>query len=188
MKRTADDEVGLVYGGHQTLLTVDCWQLAAAVPLASLLDRRSLPFTSPSPQPCHDPYTHFRERPEDTRDALASRGAGILPALANEVGKSGTRATILSRLIGWRARRPPSLTRRLRGTSEDSPSQTEMCIWIRLPPRRIPFQRHCPCQGGLEAGKSRSLNHPWMKSAQPGDCYTCNNLCVFDPIQHTVNH
>ena len=130
LKGTADDEFGFVYGGYQTLLTVDCAQLAAAVPLASLLDRRSLPFTSPSPQPCPDPYTHYRELLEDIRDAPASRGAGILPALANEVGKSGTLAAILSRLIGWRASRPPSLTRRLRGTSEDSPSQTEMCIRI----------------------------------------------------------
>ena len=31
---------------------VDCGQLAAAVPLASLLDRRSLPFTPPFPHPC----------------------------------------------------------------------------------------------------------------------------------------
>ena len=34
----------------------------------------------------------------------------------------------------------------------------------------------------------RSLNRPRTKSAQPGDCYTCNSLCVFDPIQHTETH
>ena len=47
------------------------------------------------------------ERLEDIRYASASRGAGILPALANEVGKSGTLAAILSRPIGWRERCPP---------------------------------------------------------------------------------
>jgi hypothetical protein len=78
---------------------------------------------------------HFWERLEDIRDAPASRGAGILPALAasrsagilpalaNEVKKPVTLAAILLRPIGWRARRPPSLTRRLRGISERQPSQ-----------------------------------------------------------------
>ena len=58
------------------------------------------------------------ERLPGMRDASASRSAGILPALANEDGKGGTLAALLSHPIGRWARRPPSLTRRLRGISE----------------------------------------------------------------------
>ena len=65
------------------------------------------------------------ERLAGMRDAPASRSAGILPALANEVGKGGTLAAILSHPIGRWARRPPSLTRRLRGISEIQPSQSK---------------------------------------------------------------
>ena len=48
-----------------------------------------------------------------------------MPALANEEGKGGTLAAILSHPIGRWARRPPSLTRRLRGISESQPSQSK---------------------------------------------------------------
>ena len=66
----------------------------------------------------------FGELLAGMRDAPASRSAGILPALANEERKAGTLAAILSHLIGRWARRPPSLTRRLRGISESQPSQS----------------------------------------------------------------
>jgi hypothetical protein len=49
------------------------------------------------------------ERLAGMRDAPASRSAGILPALANEVGKAGTLAAILSHPIGRWARRPTLL-------------------------------------------------------------------------------
>ena len=68
----------------------------------------------------------FGERLAGMRDAPASRSAGILPALANEEGKAGTLAAILSHPIGWWARRPPSLTRRWRGISDSQPSQSDM--------------------------------------------------------------
>lgn len=67
----------------------------------------------------------FGERLAGLRDAPGSRSVGILPALANEERKAGTLAAILSRPIGWRARRPPPLTRRLRGISERQPSQAK---------------------------------------------------------------
>jgi hypothetical protein len=67
----------------------------------------------------------FGVRLAGMQDVPASRSAGILPALANEVGKGGTLAAILSHPIGRWARLPPSLTRRLRGTSESQPSQSK---------------------------------------------------------------
>ena len=75
------------------------------------------------------------ERLAGMRDALASRSAGILPALANEVGKAGTLAATLSHPIGRWARLPPSLIRRLRGISECQPSQSAMGIR----PRALPW-------------------------------------------------
>ena len=29
------------------------------------------------------------------------------------------------------------------------------------------------------------VKRPWTESPHPGDCFTCNNLRVFDPIKHT---
>ena len=58
---------------------------------------------------CPDPYTHFGGAAGGMRIAPASRSAGILPALANEEGKGGTLAAILSHPIGRWARRPTLL-------------------------------------------------------------------------------
>ena len=48
-----------------------------------------------------------------------------MPALANEEGKAGTLAATLSHPIGKWARRPPSLTHRLRGFSESQTSKSD---------------------------------------------------------------
>ena len=88
------------------------------------------------------------ERLAGMRDVPASRSAGILPSLANEERKVETLAAILSHPIGRWARRPPSLTRRLRGISESKPSQTDMCIRTRALPWAVIL---CPV-GAEDAG------------------------------------
>jgi hypothetical protein len=57
------------------------------------------------------------------------------------------------------------------------------------PPRRLGKNRRIPLRKRRRADRrglsNAALRRRWTKSALPGDCYTCNNLCVFDPIIHT---